>query len=401
MKILVLPLSYSLFRNPFLSGGDRTHIIEFANALSSMPGVIVTLLYPQAADRSQLAKKVRLIDLTDKDDSSIGKGKFGILLWFRLICRLVWRLSLTRQTYDLIYVRFASSGLLPLLLLRFRSHGIPIVLEINTPAMINLAGILGHIIDWLALRLCWLIVVVSRDLAQLLIQRYGKDLARRLIINPNGADPDRFQPLGRPAACKFRQRYALPQESFIVGYSGVALPHHRLELVARTVARLGKEAQLVIAGDTSQIDIRQIKEAAQGQVSLLGQLPYAQLVDFLNACDVLVLPHGPSYGSILHQSPIKLFEYLAMARPVVASRIGQIAEVVENGNNGLLFDWRSEEDFFRQLLRLKQNPELGHQLGINGRTTVQQHFTWQANARRLLQRLAPLFPQVVLPQGAG
>jgi glycosyltransferase involved in cell wall biosynthesis len=83
-------------------------------------------------------------------------------------------------------------------------------------------------------------------------------------------------------------------------------------------------------------------------------------------------------------SPLKIFEYMAAGLPVVASRIGQIPEVIRDGTHGLLCPPGDAAAVAAALCRLKEDPDLGARLGRAARAHVVQHYTWNQVASRIL-----------------
>jgi peptidoglycan/xylan/chitin deacetylase (PgdA/CDA1 family) len=80
-------------------------------------------------------------------------------------------------------------------------------------------------------------------------------------------------------------------------------------------------------------------------------------------------------------SPIKIFEYMAVGRAVLAARVGQIGEVIEDGVTGLLYDPSDPASLSAALHRLVEDVALRRRLGESARRTVEERYTWQANAR--------------------
>jgi glycosyltransferase involved in cell wall biosynthesis len=116
-----------------------------------------------------------------------------------------------------------------------------------------------------------------------------------------------------------------------------------------------------------------------------GVIPARDLPGVLAACDVLLVVYRPyEDGSDWFQSPIKLFESLAAGRAVVATRIGQVPEVIRDGHDGLLVDPHDDAGFREAVLRLARDPELRDRLGAEGRRTVEEGYTWEDNVRRAL-----------------
>ena len=96
--------------------------------------------------------------------------------------------------------------------------------------------------------------------------------------------------------------------------------------------------------------------------------------------NVCVVPHSNVY-----RSPIKLFEYMARGRAVVAPRTEPIETVVRHGENGLLFDPQDAADLRAQLARLANDSDLCERLGQAARETVRARHTWVENARAALR----------------
>jgi len=118
----------------------------------------------------------------------------------------------------------------------------------------------------------------------------------------------------------------------------------------------------------------------------VGSVPHGEVPRFLAACDVLVSPHVPlAQGTEFFGSPTKLFEYMAMGRPIVASRLGQIAEVLRHEETAFLVQPGDPEDLAQGILRLLKDQRLGETLGKAARETVVKNYTWEANAKRILE----------------
>jgi glycosyltransferase involved in cell wall biosynthesis len=110
---------------------------------------------------------------------------------------------------------------------------------------------------------------------------------------------------------------------------------------------------------------------------------------YLDACDILAAPNVRSGdGSEFFGSPTKLFEYLSMAKPVVASRLGQIADVIVHGSNGLLVEPGDADSLALAIEKLARDGLLRARLGSAARQTVIERFTWKLNASRVFEAMA-------------
>jgi glycosyltransferase involved in cell wall biosynthesis len=105
----------------------------------------------------------------------------------------------------------------------------------------------------------------------------------------------------------------------------------------------------------------------------------------LDACDVLVSPHVPlDAGAEFFGSPTKLFEYMAMAKGIVASRLGQIGEVLEHEQTALLVEPGNIGELRDAIMRLSSSKELRESLGTAARRAAVERHTWKHNAQRVL-----------------
>ncbi|MEK6299582.1 MAG: glycosyltransferase [Acidobacteriota bacterium] len=214
--------------------------------------------------------------------------------------------------------------------------------------------------------------------------------ADRIVVNPNGVDVDRFAP-----GCGGREvRAALGvSDKIVVGFVGTFGPWHGAPVLAETVALVSESARchFLFVGDGEQRStVERIIDSASKNavVTFAGRIPHSQVPSYLDACDVFAAPNVRSGdGSEFFGSPTKLFEYMAMARPVIGSRLGQIADVIEDGSNGVLVEPGNAEALARAIEKLAADKELRAKLGYAARRTVIERYTWRHNAARVFDTM--------------
>ena len=218
-----------------------------------------------------------------------------------------------------------------------RQAGLPFVLEFNGPeAWLAEHWGVGLLYPELAARIeqanleaADLVSVVSEPLRQHVLARGIPE--QRIIVLPNGVDPERFRPDldGAP----MRESLGLGDRCAI-GFIGTFGPWHGVETLAEAFIRLlqrrpdlSGKISLVLIGDGLRLPgVKDMLRGAGvlGDVVLTGLVPQAEGPAYLAACDILVLPTAPNPdGSSFFGSPTKLFEYMAMGRPIVATSLGQ------------------------------------------------------------------------------
>jgi glycosyltransferase involved in cell wall biosynthesis len=124
---------------------------------------------------------------------------------------------------------------------------------------------------------------------------------------------------------------------------------------------------------------------ADGHVILTGAVNHHEVPALLDACDILVSPHVPlADGTDFFGSPTKIFEYMAMGKGIVASRLGQIAEVLSHEQTALLVEPGDTEELTAAILQLAALPTLRQQMGTAARQVAIKHHTWTRNAQNVL-----------------
>ena len=115
------------------------------------------------------------------------------------------------------------------------------------------------------------------------------------------------------------------------------------------------------------------------RITLQGFVPNERIPELLAAMDIVLAPYPQM--PFFYFSPVKIFEYMAAAKPVVSTRIGQIAELIRSGENGLLCDSGQWPDLAEAVIGLARNPELRRRLGLQARATIAAAHTWEHKAR--------------------
>lgn len=218
----------------------------------------------------------------------------------------------------------------------------------------------------------------------------------RVHVIPNAIDPARF-----PASVQPTRRVG---DVFTVGFLGGLRPWHGLSLLADSFARFHARrpsSRLLVVGDgpeCSDFEAALSARGVRGAAELTGAVEPHEVPGLLASMDVAVAPYAPL--SQFYFSPLKVFEYMAAGLPVVASRVGQVAEVVRHGETGLLCPPGDAACVAEALGRLAADPALCARLGATARRRVRADHTWSAVADRIL-RLATQGPRALRDRTAA
>lgn len=237
-----------------------------------------------------------------------------------------------------------------------------------------------------------LTVVVSDPLKQSLISR-GVD-ANRILVNPNAVDPEKFKPSSPNVCSRIKQELGILPDKIVVGFSGTFGEWHGVPELAEAILQLNADHAwreslfFVLYGDGKLRPIIQEQIGHLDNVRLAGIVEYEHMQDYLSICDILLSPHGKTPdGREFFGSPTKLFEYMAMGKGIVASALGQIGEVLEDGETAVLVEPGNVEGLVRGIVFLAKRPEEAERMGRNARRVVCERHTWYQNARRVVETL--------------
>ena len=153
----------------------------------------------------------------------------------------------------------------------------------------------------------------------------------RIIVCQNGVDFMRFNiSLSQDEA---RQKLGLPINKKIVLYTGHLYNWKGVDTLARSADHLPENVSLVFVGGTeADTDKFRKQYGSHSRILILGHQPNSDIPVFLRAADILALPNNRIGESERFTSPMKLFEYLAAGKPIVASNLPSIREVLNEGN---------------------------------------------------------------------
>jgi glycosyltransferase involved in cell wall biosynthesis len=210
----------------------------------------------------------------------------------------------------------------------------------------------------------------------------------KIVVNPNGVDTEKFRPgVGGQAV---RRELGVAEDETLAGFVGTFGPWHGVLTLAEAITTMPAESRvrflLVGAGRLhGQVESIVRDAGKEGQVIFAGHVDHERVPALLDACDLLLSPHVPlEDGSEFFGSPTKLFEYMAMGKGIIASRLGQIGEVLVNEETALLIEPGNARDLSAAILRLSSSRELRERLGAEARAAAIAEHTWKRNAQRVL-----------------
>jgi glycosyltransferase involved in cell wall biosynthesis len=209
----------------------------------------------------------------------------------------------------------------------------------------------------------------------------------RVHTVPNGVDAALFRP--GPADPEVRARWGLGGGP-LLGFVGGLRPWHGVEALPGLFARLARGRPglrlVVVGGGPLRAGLeRDLRERGlAGAAVFTGSVPHEEVPALVRLFDVALAPY-PRPAHPFYFSPLKLFEYMACGAPVVAAALGQIAQVVRDGETGLLYPPGDADALAAACERLLDDPALGRRLGRAATEEVRARYTWDRNAARVVE----------------
>jgi len=208
----------------------------------------------------------------------------------------------------------------------------------------------------------------------------------RIRVLANGVDVVAFAPPDLTAA----------HERVRVGFVGSFKEWHGCDLLLDALAQAvdaGGDLELDLLGEGPMVDSLKSRAAELGigsRVRFLGARSHAEVPAFLHSVDIAVAP-APA-GLEYYFSPLKVYEYMAAGRAVIAPRAGQPAERLEHGRDAWLVPPGDVNALAAALVRLASDPERRQALGEAARRRAREEFDWSRVAARILDWFGELVP---------
>jgi glycosyltransferase involved in cell wall biosynthesis len=270
-------------------------------------------------------------------------------------------------------------------------HNIKHVLEVNSPVVEEMAAFegpdvlrfLGHRKERNKLKGTSHVVAVSTAMKEYLYTHYH--CRKPIHVAPNAINPEKEQ-FNPEEVTKIRAGIAA--EAQIIGFVGSLFPYHGvdglIEAFAGVVAVL-PNAHLVIVGDGVIREALQVfadKILPKGSFTFTGKIPHSEVMNYIRAFDVAVMPSSNWYGS-----PIKIFEYGLTGVPIVAPDKGPLRDVMEHKKHGWLVS-DNTQDLENALLYVLQNTAFSLEMGRCFRNKILEEHTWVAQASGMFSATA-------------
>lgn len=224
-----------------------------------------------------------------------------------------------------------------------------------------------------------IIVVVEENKERLIKLGISNE---KIVIVSNTVDLETF---------KLNSKYIVDlskyKNKYVILYSGTVSPERGLDTPIEAMKYLKNDSLeflLIILGDGKSVDILNniiVKNELENDVELLEWCGHEKLPDYISRANLCIIPQ-PNNDFINTTIPHKLFEYMAIGKPVLVSDSVPLKRIVEESNSGLVFQSKNSQDFAEKVRELYKS---GIDYGKNGRKAVEQKYNWAYDAKNLVK----------------
>ena len=278
---------------------------------------------------------------------------------------------------DIIHAHNPRFALVSLLALT----GKTLILETHTVRQVSPVK---ELMTRLTYKLCDRIIVLSNSMKEELTRTY-RIPAYKIQVIYNGVDQKKFAQRTGPNF--LRRKYQIP-EKFVVGYVGTFHKWQGVADLARSFSGIAKkrdDVRLLMVGWGPEFDnVKNIIDELNigDKITLTGKVSPDEVPYYIGGIDIFIIPR-PSTSETETAVPLKVLEAMAAGKPIVATRVGGLTELIEDGVSGILTTPGDSGQLADKILRLLDDDALRKEIGDNARQKVKE-FDWERSSMKLL-----------------
>lgn len=389
MKILMIEPYVDIDR----SLGDSTHVKELAVNLSRLGNHVILIARSSKNEFFNVHNlEFKNVNLTRTLSTGIGIGKILSVVYTFFVGFTVLLIS----RVDIIHERhpFAVGLVLG------KIFGVPTVTEVNGSVIDELdypefnrriklsSSIIKKIYSILEKAIFSStnkIVTVTFNLKEMINKVYHVTNEKISVIH-NGVNIDLFRPISYA-----KEHLKLDANSKYLCFVGHLMsPESGVEYLVESapfILEKVPETKFLIVGhgimkENLVTRVRQL--GLEDKFHFTGKIAYKNVPLYINAADVCVAPFVRKRNEKIGLSPIKLYEYLACGKPVVASNIKGVGDLLTKSNSGIPIPPENSFEVAKAIVNLLKDEKLAREMGENGRRLVVKDYSWESVARKLI-----------------
>jgi glycosyltransferase involved in cell wall biosynthesis len=409
MKKTILYLRTDIHNTELIAGGSVTHTTGVIQGFLAH-GYTIKCASSCMIKTLKSIKQIKSIkELRNPPFFSFFRWKLNSFLSSFFFATQILR-SIKKNEVSFIYQRYSILNCTGVLISSIKN--VPLILEYNgseawidknwtKKAYINFRWLIDAV-EILNIKRADYIVVVSAVLKEELITR-GINPAK-ILINPNGVDTDSYDPeILKESRMQVRKELNI-ENKFVFGFVGTFSIWHGINVLAEMIPEIIKQctnAHFILIGDGPLcISLKESLKNCIQHVTFTGLLPAQKAKDYLAACDAFLSPTQPNDdGSRFFGSPTKMFEYMSLAKPILASDLEQLAELIEPAvrindlqdydkylkAQGFLIDPKNRQGFIKAAQKIIEIDVIKRNtIGINVRNKTINEYSWKKHVEKII-----------------
>ena len=312
-----------------------------------------------------------------------------------------------KYRFDIIYTRNISRGFIGILIkklwkskLVFEMNGISLD-EVRLIEEQSTTGEKGHrnaqikflgYLENFVIRKADAVIAVTQGIKDYLIN-HGMDKNKVWVIE-NGANTELFKPIKDSNVLKkLKNRLRINDDENVVVFIGNLAPWQGVEYLIHAAPLIVEEMQktkfLIVGDGMLKGKLESLSKELNMEHSILftGTIPYENVPNYINISDVCVAPFIRTRNESMGLSPLKIYEYLACGKPVVASNIKGVGDLLESSNSGIPVIPDNPNELAKAIIKLLKDKQLREQIGKNGREIAVNNYSWENTAKKTMEVL--------------
>jgi len=368
-------------------GAEGVHVREMVQAFKAM-GHSVIMAGPMFNSTITNKKAQSFSGLLTDMKRYLFNSMYEIFeLLYTGLCFLQLSFLVLRYKPDFLYDRYMIYNAGPVLVGKF--FRLPVLLEVNAPLALEREvqpedsltfKRLAYAMERWVVKNASRVIVVSTSLKKY-FEKQGIPEFQCLVF-PNGANPNTFKPM--PKNRELIERIGVKPKDFIVGFSGILRQWHGLDFFIDSIIKVAQDHKLfvLIVGDGPSknfLENKLRKSILNNSYCITGRIMHEDVPAYVNLFDLAVCPRSTFYAS-----PMKIVEYMALNKAIMAPRTENIMDLITDGNDGILFEENNSLDFCEKLYSLIDDPKKRCVLGQKARQKVEDDLNWQRTAGKII-----------------
>jgi len=226
------------------------------------------------------------------------------------------------------------------------------------------------------------IVTVNHRLKEILIEEFNIEQGKIYVI----PDAAKITPLNRTVPVR-------KDGKKVIGYAGQLNISRGVDVLIESIMYLDDGVELLIVGGGNEKDLDRVKNLAKKldlvkRITFIGYIEPRAINDYLSKMDVFTMPHLDHIHSTNFLSPLKMFEYMSLQKPIIGTDLLSTKEVLKNGETAILVKPNDPKALASGIKRLLEDEELANRIADNAYKEVCEKYTWEKRAEKIINILS-------------